>query len=163
MAHFWFERWIDPKERARKTLLVGTLLILGAWALRLPGGLGNIFPHAGFFSWSFFLVQKYPPSLVHQIWFTGAVIFIVGLFCLIGLRFSLLKPLSIVGRVPLFFYAVHIPLLAIFTRHLGIYYRQGAVLASLVGWVGLLGIMIPLSLWFVPVKRRYKNWFIRMI
>jgi hypothetical protein len=87
----------------------------------------------------------------------------VGLFCAIGLRSSILQPLAVVGRVPLFFYAVHIPLLAIFTKHLGIYYRQGGVLASLVGWVGLLAVMYPLSIWFAGVKKRHKNWLIRMI
>ena len=73
MAHFWFERWRDPRRRAAASLLIGAGLILAAWAVRLPGGFGNIFPHAGFFTWSFFLVQKYPPSLAHQLWFSGAV------------------------------------------------------------------------------------------
>ena len=68
-----------------------------------------------------------------------------------------------VGRVPLFFYAVHIPLLAILTRRIGFYYREGAVIASLVGWVGLLAVMYPLAIWFGGVKRRSKAWIIRMI
>jgi uncharacterized membrane protein len=163
MAHFWFERWKEPAERAVKSISIGCVLTLAAWAVRLAGGFGNIFPHAGFFTWSFFLVQKYPPGLAHQLWFAGAVILMVGIFCAIGLRSHILRPLAVVGRVPMFFYAVHIPLLAIFTRHLGIYYRQGEVLASLVGWVGLLAVMYPLAIWFSGVKKRHRNWFIRMI
>ncbi len=163
MAHLWFERWREPRARAIYSLAIGTGLVLIAWMVRLAGGFANIFPQAGLFTWSFFLVQKYPPSLTHQIWFTGAVICMVGLFCAIGLRSSRLNVLSVVGRVPLFFYAVHIPLLALFTRQLGIYYRQGAVLASFVGWIGLLAVMYPLSIWFAGVKLRSRNWLIRMI
>lgn len=164
MAHFWFEVWRDPATRANRSLLVGAALVLAAWGVRMWGGdYGNIFPRGDFLSWSFCLVQKYPPSLAHQLWLSGAVIFMVGLFCRIGLYTRLLSPFAIVGRVPMFFYAVHIPLLAIFTRRFGIYYRQGEVLASFVGLVGLLAVMIPLAIWFGGVKRRSRNWFIRMI
>jgi len=85
------------------------------------------------------------------------------IFDFIDQRSGVLRPLARVGRVPLFFYMVHIPLLAIFTRHLGIYYREGGVVASLVGWVGLLLVMYPLAIWFAGVKRRHRNWFIRMV
>ncbi|MBU1072911.1 hypothetical protein KKG45_06670 [bacterium] len=129
----------------------------------MGGGYGNIFPHGEFLSWAFLLVQKYPPSLAHQLWFAGAVIFMVGLFCRMGMYTKLLRPFAIVGRVPMFFYAVHIPLLAIFTRRFGVYYREGEVLASFVGLVGLLAVMMPLAIWFGGVKRRSRNWFIRMI
>ena len=87
----------------------------------------------------------------------------VGLFDWIGQRTPILKPFGIVGRVPLFFYCVHIPLLAIFTRRLGIYYHQGEVLASFVGLAGLLAVMIPLAIWFGKVKRTTTNHFIKLI
>jgi hypothetical protein len=58
---------------------------------------------------------------------------------------------------------VHIPLLAIFTRRLGFFYREGAVTESLIGWVVLLAVMAPLVLWFGGVKRKYRNWLVRMI
>ncbi|MDP7022292.1 MAG: heparan-alpha-glucosaminide N-acetyltransferase domain-containing protein [Candidatus Krumholzibacteria bacterium] len=163
MAHFWFERWTDPVKRARNTLGIGAGLVALAWLIRLGRGFGNIFPYSDFLDWSFFLVQKYPPNLVHQVWFAGAVIFMVGIFDFISQRSNILSPLGVVGRVPLFFYAVHIPLLAIFTKRLGIYYREGAVLASFVGLAGLLLIMFPLAIWFGKVKKRSKNKFIRMI
>jgi len=164
MAHFWFEVWRDPATRANRTMGVGLALVLAAWAVRWwGGGYGNIFPHGDFLSWAFCLVQKYPPSLAHQFWFAGAVIFMVGVFCRVGMYVGLMKPLGIVGRVPMFFYAVHIPLLAIFTRRIGVYYREGEVLASFVGLAGLLMVMMPLAVWFGGVKRRSRNWFIRMI
>jgi uncharacterized membrane protein len=164
MAHFWFEAWRDPDRRAARSVGVGCALLLAAWALRVAGGFGNLFPYDTFFSYSFFLVQKYPPSLVHQLWFAGAVTMLVGVFSWVDARWRLLRPLAVVGRVPLFYYAVHIPILAIFTRRWpGLFYREGAVLESLIGWVALLAVMYPLAIWFAGVKRRHKNWFVRMI
>jgi uncharacterized membrane protein len=163
MAHFWFEEWKDPDQRGRNSMLVGLVLLAVAWALRFGQGFGNIFAWDTFFSYSFFLVQKYPPSLVHQFWFSGSVIFLVGAFSVIDARVGILRPLANIGRVPLFFYAVHIPLLAIFARRLGLFYHESAVLGSLIGWVALLVVMYPLALWFGGVKRRNKSWIIRMI
>ncbi len=163
MAHFWFEVWRDPRCRARNSVITGLVLIGLAWLVRLGHGFGNIFPWDTFFSYSFFLVQKYPPSLVHQLWFSGAVIFMVGVFDFICQRSPLLHPLAKVGRVPLFFYMVHIPLLAIFTRRLGFFYHQGAVRESLIGWVVLLAVMYPLVLWFGGVKKKSRAWLVRMI
>jgi hypothetical protein len=98
-----------------------------------------------------------------MLWFTGEVTFMVGLFCRIGMHMNILKPLGNIGRVPLFFYAVHIPLLAIFARRFGFFYREGAVLASFVGWIGLLVVMYPLAVWFGRVKQRSKRRIIQMI
>jgi uncharacterized membrane protein len=164
MAHFWFEVWTDPHKRARNTMITGLVLVGAAWLVRFGAGFGNIFAWDTFFSYSFFLVQKYPPSLAHQLWFSGAVIFMVGIFDFIEARSPLLRPLARVGRVPLFFYMVHIPILAIFTRRFGFFYREGAVTESLIGWVALLAVMAPLVIWFGGVKKKYRrNWFIRMI
>ena len=163
MAHFWFEAWKSHAVRSRNSMIIGIALVALAVLLRLGRGYGNILPWSDFFSWSFFLEQKYPPNTVHLVWFAGAVIFMVGLFCRISMHGNWLKPLGIIGKVPLFFYAVHIPLLAIITKRLGFHYREGAVVASFVGWICLLVVMFPLAIWFGRVKRRSKNHFIKMI
>ena len=163
MAHFWFEVWTDPDRRARNSLLVGLSLVAAAYAVRLGHGFGNIFAWDTFFSYSFFLVQKYPPSLAHQLWLSGTVISLVGVFSFIAARSDILRPLASIGRVPLFFYAVHIPLLAIFARRLGFFYHETGVVGSLLGWVALLAVMYPLALWFGGVKKRNRSWLVRMI
>ncbi len=163
MAHFWFEAWSDPDKRSRNTVITGLSLIALAYGVRFGQGFGNIFAWDTFFSYSFFLVQKYPPSLAHQLWLSGTVIFMVGLFSFIDQRSPILRPLAKVGRVPLFFYAVHIPLLAIFSKRLGFFYHEGAVKESLIGWVVLLAIMYPLAIWFGGVKKRSRAWIVRMI
>jgi uncharacterized membrane protein len=163
MAHFWFEVWRDPDQRARNSLLIGLALVAAAYAVRLGHGFGNIFAWNTFFSYSFLLVQKYPPSLDHQLWLSGTVIALVGAFSWIDARTRLLRPLGYVGRVPLFFYCVHIPLLAVFARRFDLYYRESAVLGSLLGWVVLLAVMAPLVVWFGRVKLKNRSWFVRMI
>jgi len=168
MAHFWFTVWTDkhkPDERAYKSLGIGLALVLVAWALRDWGSsYANIFPSEGWFTYSFFLVQKYPPGLVHQFWFAGSVIFMVGAFAWIDHRVPILRPLAVVGKVPLFFYCVHIPILAIVFRRLEwLPYHTGGVVESLIVWAGLLVVMYPLAIWFAGVKRRNKSWLIRMI
>ncbi len=163
MAHFWFEGWKDPDIRARNSVLTGLSLIALAYVVRFGHGFGNIFAWDTFFSYSFFLVQKYPPSLAHQLWLSGTVISLVGAFSYIDQRSPILRPLANVGRVPLFFYAVHIPLLSIFSRRFGFFYHEGAVMESLIGWVVLLAVMYPLALWFGGVKKRSRAWIIRMI
>jgi len=169
MAHFWFTAWTDhrrPDERAHKSLAIGLVLVLVAWGLRDWGHPhANLFPHEGWFTYSFFLVQKYPPSLVHQFWFAGAVIFMVGLFAWVDHRWAVLRPLAVVGKVPLFFYAVHIPLLAVVFRQFEwLPYRGGGVVDSLLVWAGLLVVMAPLAVWFAGIKRRHRdNWLVRMI
>lgn len=168
MAHFWFTVWTDkrrPDERALKSIGIGLASVVLAMGLRDWGSAyANIFPSESLFSYSFFLVQKYPPSLAHQFWFAGSVIFMVGAFAWIDQRWPVLRPLAIVGRVPLFYYCIHIPLLAIVFRRLEwLPYHSGGVTESLITWVGVLLVMAPLAIWFGRVKRRNKSWFIRMV
>ena len=127
-------------------------------------GFGNLVPLSDFFHYSFFLDQKYPPSFYHNLWFFGAVVFMMTVIITIGLGLPrILNFLGNIGKVPLFFYCVHIGLLGIISKRIGLFYREGEVLGSLIGWVVLLAVMYPLAVWFSGVKRRTKNRFIRLI
>ncbi len=135
-----------------------------ATLIRLAEGFGNISPFSEFGSYSFFLDQKYPPSLFMNLWFFASVVTGVSLFIVIGkLAPNLLKVFSIPGKVPLFFYGMHLAIMGIFIKRFDIYYREGEVLASLIGVGIMLVIMLPLCNWFYGVKLRSKNYFIRMI
>jgi len=98
------------------------------------------------------------------LWAFASVVLMVSLFILID-KYApkILKVFSIPGKVPLFFYAVHLAILGIFVKRIELFYREGEVLASLIGVVVMLVIMLPLCKWFYGVKRRSKNYFIRMI
>lgn len=164
MATGWLEIWKTARERFLWSIGIGLAAIGLATVIRLAGGYGNIFPFQEFGHYSFFLDQKYPPSLYHNLWFFGCVVIGVGFISLAGhWEPDLTAPLGIVGRVPLFFYCVHIGILGVFSKRLGFFYHEGAVAASLFGMIMMLLVMMPLAVWFGRVKQRSKNYIIQMI
>ena len=164
MATGWLKGWKTDKQKIIYTLIIGLVSIFIATLIRIGSGYGNIFPFSEFGSYSFFLDQKYPPSLFHNLWFFGWVVLGVGTIISINIVFpKLFSVLSIVGRVPLFFYCVHIAILGIIAKRIGLFYRQGDVLETLIGFVIMLIIMLPLAKWFGNIKQRSKNYIIKLI
>ncbi|HEY6627181.1 MAG TPA: hypothetical protein VIZ21_09510, partial [Ignavibacteriaceae bacterium] len=97
-------------------------------------------------------------------WFFGWVVLGVGTIILINKVFpKLLNILSVVGKVPLFFYCVHIAILGIVSKRIGLFYREGEVVETLIGFAIMLIVMLPLAKWFSGVKQRSKNYIIKMI
>ena len=164
MATGWIHAWTTTRERVLWSTSLGAAALALATAVRMGRGYGNIFPFSEVGQYSFFLDQKYPPSLYHALWFFGAVVLAMAAIQALGRLWpKLTAPLGVVGRVPLFFYCVHIGILGIFSKRLDLYYREGGVAATLVGLVLMLLVMFPLALWFGRVKRRNKNYLIQMI
>ncbi len=164
IAEGWFLRWEDTRKKALYTLGIGALSIAIGIALRMFGGIWNTFSYDGFGTFSFFLIQKYPPNVVHNFWVFGAIAIWSGLFILLGSRMTgLLRPLKVYGSVALFFYMVHIPLLALFAKRLGLFYREGGSLAVVLGWIGLLLVMYPLCKAYDSLRRRTQNPILRML
>ncbi len=164
-GEMWFKHWTTEKTRIRNSLVIAIAFLALFCFTRAQGGYGNISPFEHFGSISFFFVQKYPTSLPHNFLFPGLIFLLSTLFMVIGSRVRpLLHPLEVYGHTPFFFYMVHIPLLAILTRRLGVLpYREGEVGAALIGWVGLLIVMYPLCRWFAGVKARSNNRLIKMM
>jgi uncharacterized membrane protein len=164
MATGWLQSWKTDKKRMYMGLGIAASAILLAIAIRMNRGFGNIFPFSGFGSYSFFIDQKYPPSLYHNLWFFGLVVLGVTSFIAIA-KFlpKLLLIFSIPGKVPLFFYTVHLAILGVFVNRMDLFYREFGVPGALIGMVVMLIIMLPLCKWFYGVKLRSKNYFIRMI
>lgn len=164
MASGWLRIWKTTRERFLWSLGIGLAALGLAIVVRLAGGYGNIWPFQELGHYSFFLDNKYPPSLYHNLWFFGSVTIGVGLIALLGhWEPNLPAPLGIVGKVPLFFYCVHIGILGVFSKRLGFFYHEGAVAASLFGMLVMLAVMMPLAIWFGRVKRKSRNYLIRMI
>ena len=164
MATGWLSAWKTPRQRIAWSWGIGLTSIALATVVRLLRGYGNttIFDVPGHYS--FFLDQKYPPNLFHNLWFFGAVTFMVGTIHLIGqFAMPVVRWLGTIGRVPLFFYVVHISILSLVADRFGVYFRQGAVGASFIGWIALLAVMYPLAMWFGGVKSRSKNPIIGLI
>ena len=166
MAAGWMGSWKTFGQRVKWTFVIGFASLLVATAIRMGRGFGNLSPFDTFRSYSFFLDTKYPPSLFHNIWFFGSVCVSNGIIQILSHYFQpLVKWLGAIGRVPLFFYCVHISILGLVAdpARLGLFYRQGGVLASFIGWVALLAVMWPLAKWFGGVKARSKRKIIQLI
>jgi uncharacterized membrane protein len=164
MAAGWFGGWKTPKRRILMSWGIGLAAIGVAIVVRMLRGWGNSTDFYQFGHISFFLDSKYPPNLFHNLFFFGTVSFMVGLMHLVGLfAMPAVRWLGTIGRVPFFFYCLHIPLLFIVSYRFGVYTRQGGVAASLIGWVCLLVVMYPLAWWFGRLKQRNKFWLIQMI
>ena len=164
MATGWFKIWKDDKRRILFGMSIGIISILISIIVRMSNGYGNIFPFSDFGTYSFFLDQKYPPSLYHNLWFFGWVV--IGVSIIISLNTiipKIIRVLGIVGKVPLFFYCVHLGILGIFSKRIGIFYREGEIAATLIGFTLMLIIMLPLAKWFGGIKQRSKNYIIKMI
>jgi uncharacterized membrane protein len=164
MATGWFKLWKDDKKRILYGLFIGLISIFISIIVRMVNGYGNIFPFSDFGSYSFFLDQKYPPSLYHNLWFFGWVV--IGVSTVIALNNvipNIIKALGIVGKVPLFFYCMHLAILGIFSNRMDLFYREGGVAETLIGFAIMLVIMLPLAKWFSGIKQRSKNYIIKMI
>ncbi|QDK99259.1 DUF1624 domain-containing protein [Acinetobacter tandoii] len=113
---------------------------------------------------SFFNLTKYPPSLLFILWNLG-----VGLLLLLALEKvqhrAWVRPLIIIGSVPMFFYIVHLMLLkllylcavAVWGQNHGNYFGVNQV-ASL-WWIAIaLSIVLyPLMYWFSKFKHQNKQ------
>lgn len=164
MACGWMREWTTDKQRILTSVAIAMLAIVLAVAIRMVGSYGNTFSWSQFGSSSFFIDQKYPPSLYFSLVFFGLVILAVAGFMAIDrIAPSLLKVFTIPGKVALFFYIVHIAILGVFSRRMGIFYREGDVVSSLLGAALMLAIMLPLCHWFYWLKQRSRNYIIRML
>ena len=164
MATGWLSIWKTDRKRIYMSVGIAMVAFLLAIVIRLGRGYGNISPFSGFGSWSFFLDQKYPPSLFMNLWFFASVVLGVSVFIAVSkVAPKLLVVFTIPGKVPLFFYGIHLAIMGIFIKRFGLLYREGEVFASLIGVAVMLVVMLPLCKWFYGIKRRSKNYIIRMI
>jgi len=164
MAHGWLKVWDTDRKRIYWGTLIGASAIIISIFIRMMRGYGNIFPFSEFGSYSFFFDQKYPPSLYFNLWFFGCSVLVITLFIAISKIFpKVFLIFDITGKTALFFYCIHIAILGIFSKRIGIYYHQGEVVSTLIGVVIMMIVMVPLSKWFYKVKSRSKNFIIRMI
>jgi len=164
MATGWFHAWKTDRIRITRSVVIALVTLVIALAVRMGRGYGNIFPFAGFGSYSFFFDQKYPPSLFMSLWFFAFVL--LGIAAFIALNKvvpRLLLVFSIPGRTPLFFYGMHIAIMGVLVKRTDFLYREGGVTASLIGFLVMMAIMLPLCAWFYKVKSRSGNFIIRMI
>ena len=110
---------------------------------------------------SFLNCTKYPPSLEFLLMTLGPAIAVLG--ALDGARVGRRNPVLVFGRVPLFYFLIHI-----YLSH-GIAVGLGKVLGvgggfdlwvCYVMWVVVVVAMYPMCVWFAGVKERRRDWWL---
>jgi uncharacterized membrane protein len=140
----------------------------GPWSVRQPWY---------FTIYSFLNCQKYPPSLLFSLMTLGPAITLLGLFE--WAKGPVARFFVVFGRVPLFFYLLHVPLIhglivgldhvrygwspqatdgcwSVASRHPPSGYGVNLVVTYLV-WVGVVLVLYPLCRWFAGMKQRYRT------
>jgi len=168
----------DPARRRTWLLRLGTALIVGFVALRFSNLYGNPSPWTpqkdGVFTLlSFINCAKYPPSLLYLCMTLGPGMILLAWFER-GTP-AWLKPALVFGRVPMFYYILHIPLI----HGLAVLMNQirfgGGNFSSLrsadapppdagvglvgvyVAWIGVVLVLYPLCRRFADLKSRRRD------
>jgi uncharacterized membrane protein len=173
-------------EKRQQLLLT---LGLGATALfvilRFINGYGDPAPWSTQKNWlftvmSFLNTTKYPVSLLYTLMTLGPMLIILGLMERVNLaRF---KPLTVFGRVPLFyyvlhFYIIHAAALALYMHKSGKSFSEidlhfsasfggitpnaGYSLAwTYVGWLCVVIFLYPLCRWYNRYKNTHRHWWL---
>jgi uncharacterized membrane protein len=168
---------LSAAERRRWLAYLGMSALALFVVLRLMNGYGDPQPWSRQASplmtfLSFINVEKYPPSLDYVLLMIGPLF--LGLLALDGVRVRAGNPLLVFGRVPLFYYLLHLyvigalALVYFYTRYGGVlmqlrYYRRtpAAYSVSLAGvylaWAIVVCILYPACLWYARVKQRTRS------
>ena len=156
-----FGHWlVDNRRKAfGRALKLGLIFLFAFLVLRAMEGLGGSasgFRSRGGNTWIDFLnVVKYPPSITFELLTMGVNLIILRLFERASESENwrqIMRPLVVFGRVPLFFYLLHLFLYA----GLGLWLMPEGVdiLEMYPYWLLGLLILYPVCLWYGRLKRR---------
>jgi uncharacterized membrane protein len=174
----------EPAERRKWLLGLGLGFTLAFVAIRALNSYGDPIRWSeqkdGIFTFlSFINVEKYPPSLLFLLVTLGPTL--IALALLDRPLGFLTHPIAIFGRVPLFFYVIH--LFLIHALAAGLYFVQhgqadwlfsitwlfGAQYPPDYGyglpgiyliWVGIVVALYPLCKWFADYKLKHQDWWL---
>lgn len=178
-----------PPLRQRKVLGTAVLLLASFAALRWLGGYGDTYRFAHLHTpaqtaMSFFQLQKYPPSLQYTLATFGVLLLLFAAADAAVDRGRLVharRCMDVFGRVPFFFYVLHI--LLIHTAALVASYALGGDWRFWIGpgntwadtvppnwgyslpvvytiWVAVLSLLLLPCRWFSQIKARRRDWWL---
>jgi len=126
---------------------------------------------------SFFNTLKYPPSLDYLLMTLGSALILLGLFDRAKAERGLSHVLVVFGRVPLFYYVLHIYLLNIMAIVLAVIFHQPRLHGSIIAdfatkppgyghglpfiyamWILAVAILYLPCLWFMKLRSRHRDW-----
>ena len=105
---------IEPDRRKKRLILTGLALTAAFFLVRGINLYGDLYPwyhhrRSLYTVLAFFNCEKYPPSLSFLLMTLGPSLLTLGL--LEGIKSRALSGLELLGRVPFFFYLVHLPVI----------------------------------------------------
>lgn len=189
-----------PGRRAQDLALLGLSAIGLFIFLRLTNFYGN--PETVFGGWSgrfsvgadlastiinFLNTDKYPASPQFALMTLGPMLLMLALWARLDAEREsgpLLRPLEIIGRVPFFFYILHLFLIHGLALLLAILMNQPQDLLFWDGvyprlrpppgygyslpivhvvWIAVCAMLYAACAWFEPIKRKYKIWWLRYL
>jgi len=162
---------LEPQARQRFLFRLGAALTLGFVLLRATNFYGDPAAWTAQETWlstalSFLNCEKYPPSLLYLMMTLGPALMLLAAFEY--KRGPLARVLESYGRVPFFYYVVHIYLLhglAVVTAlaMTGTLASNPAIGLGLPGiylvWLFVLALLYPICRWFAGLKERGKGWW----
>lgn len=126
---------------------------------------------------SFFNVLKYPPSLDYALVTLGPSLTLLGLLDGATARRGVSRILMVFGRVPLFYYVLHLYLLNVLARVVALAFHQpmfhGTVIVDFAQkppgyghglpfiyamWILAVGILYLPCRWFMELRSRHRDW-----
>ena len=126
---------------------------------------------------SFFNTLKYPPSLDYLLMTLGPALILLGILDGVDARRGLSRILMVFGRVPLFYYVLHIYLLNVLALSASIVFHQpvwhGTVIADFAQrppgyghglpfiyamWLLAVAILYLPCRWFMELRNRHRDW-----
>jgi uncharacterized membrane protein len=171
---------MEADRRHRVLVAIGASMVALFLALRLINTYGDPVPWTTQSDYlrtlmSFFNVKKYPPSLDYLLITLGPALMLLA--CLEGVRGRFADILQVFGRVPLFFYVLHLALAHLAAGLLAMAMGFGdVVLTNLprffppdwgvglpgvyLAWVLVVVTLYPACRWFGEVKRRRGDWWL---
>ena len=181
---------LPAAERSRLLIRLGLALTLAFVVLRLINLYGDPAPWGGqtspiFTLLSFLNTTKYPPSLQFLLMTLGPAIALLG--WIDGARPGERNPLLVFGRVPLFYFVVHLPLIHALAILLT-WFTYGAqsflfmppptlgtprdlfppgygwsLGVTYLVWITAIVILYPACLWLSRLKQRRRDWWLSYI
>ncbi len=167
----------EPATRARRLFFLGTALTAGFVLLRFSNLYGDPRPWTGqsnplFTVLGFVDCQKYPPSLCYLLMTLGPAMILLAVFDR-GTP-GWLKPALVFGRVPMFYYLLHIPLihgLACAAAMLQVgqadFFEGGtqqpppgagfSLPIVYLAWITVIVLLYPVCRWFAELKKRRRD------
>lgn len=179
-------RW-EPARRQRFMFKLGLILCVGFVILRAWNHYGDPAPwsvqHSALFTvLSFLNCTKYPPSLLFLLMTLGPALLIMA--GLDRVRFSAANPLIVFGRVPFFFFLLHLAVIHATAILMSLirYGRHSFLLipAPSIGsprelfppdygfnlgvvylvWVAVVALVYPVCRWYAGLKQRRSDWWL---